>query len=292
MDTFQQILIAEGFALRDVTLIRHQTTRNGQTPYALWMQHRPDFELYQSTQQREPKFTKAKYWAAFVAPRKLETLFVGIYEAKIDEAITIDWSDPLGGGPVGGSQNEKYGYWRTELSDRLSEHIGVLQLDWTRSVRSWAQHAANSLKPIVPGTFFQRKSNEPIVSVSETERLALANARIGQGRFRADLEGLWNYRCAASGLVERELLRASHIKPWRMSNNAERLDPRNGLLLAAHLDALFDAGLLSFSDEGEPVLSKVLTKDTIKQLKLRELKLSPLHPSTKTYLAAHRSRIR
>jgi predicted restriction endonuclease len=51
------------------------------------------------------------------------------------------------------------------------------------------------------------------------------------------------------------LLRASHIKPWRMSDNSERLDPENGLLLVANLDAAFDAGLLSFTDTGRMLFS-------------------------------------
>lgn len=47
------------------------------------------------------------------------------------------------------------------------------------------------------------------------------------------------------------LLRTSHIKPWRDGTNAERLDGDNGLLLAPHVDALFDAGLPSFTDDGD-----------------------------------------
>jgi putative restriction endonuclease len=41
------------------------------------------------------------------------------------------------------------------------------------------------------------------------------------------------------GLTTRALLRASHIKPWSQSTDSERLDPANGILLAAHIDALF-----------------------------------------------------
>lgn len=38
---------------------------------------------------------------------------------------------------------------------------------------------------------------------------------------------------------------ASHIKPWRKCSNKERLDPQNGLLLTARINALFDCGLIS-----------------------------------------------
>ena len=93
----------------------------------------------------------------------------------------------------------------------------------------------------------------------DTEKLALQNARIGQGRFRADLLDLWQGRCALTDVEMPELLRASHIKPWRTSNNSEKLDPFNGLLLAVHLDALFDRLLITFQDTGEMVLSKRLS---------------------------------
>lgn len=81
-----------------------------------------------------------------------------------------------------------------------------------------------------------------------TERKAMAMARIGQGRFRADVTALWRNGevCALSGLEVPEMLVASHIKPWRDSTDEERLDPANGLLLAAHIDSLFDRHLLSF----------------------------------------------
>jgi len=90
---------------------------------------------------------------------------------------------------------------------------------------------------------------------SNTERQTIVDARIGQGQFRRDLLSYWG-RCAVTGITEPLLLRASHIKPWRDSDNRERLDPYNGLLLAAHLDAAFDSGLISFADSGNAVISE------------------------------------
>ena len=66
----------------------------------------------------------------------------------------------------------------------------------------------------------------------------------------------WGGRCAITEVTEPRLLRASHIKPWaKCETDAERLDVYNGLLLAAHLDAAFDAGLISFTDEGAILFS-------------------------------------
>ncbi|NPT68582.1 hypothetical protein GS910_30760 [Paraburkholderia sp. RL16-012-BIC-B] len=81
-----------------------------------------------------------------------------------------------------------------------------------------------------------------------TERDQLVKARIGQGRFRADVIAKWGRGevCALTGAAIPEMLVASHIKPWRKSSNKERLDPINGLLLVANVDRLFDRNLISF----------------------------------------------
>jgi len=89
----------------------------------------------------------------------------------------------------------------------------------------------------------------------ETTRNALVAARLGQGKFREDLDKIWDVRCALSSLSRRELLRASHIKPWSASNNVERLDPYNGLLLSVGYDVAFDNLLITFDQNGELVFA-------------------------------------
>ena len=83
-----------------------------------------------------------------------------------------------------------------------------------------------------------------------TEKEQLVRARRGQGRFRravAEVES----GCRLTGVTDPRFLVASHIKPWRDATDRERLDGHNGLLLAPHVDRLFDAGYLSFSDDGD-----------------------------------------
>lgn len=85
--------------------------------------------------------------------------------------------------------------------------------------------------------------------------------RVGQNIFRDALFAYWGGRCAVTGVSEPRLLRASHIKPWaQCTTDSERLDVYNGLLLAAHLDAAFDAGLIAFKDSGEILISDNLTE--------------------------------
>ncbi len=98
--------------------------------------------------------------------------------------------------------------------------------------------------------------NKSETDISETEREALTLARLGQGSFRIALVKYWG-SCAVTGVSEPTVLRASHIKPWRDCDNKERLDTFNGLLLAAHIDALFDKGLITFEFNGEILLAPI-----------------------------------
>lgn len=73
--------------------------------------------------------------------------------------------------------------------------------------------------------------------IENTTKQALIDARVGQGRFRTQVLGLWDRRCAVTGIQTVEAIRASHIRPWRDSTHEQRLDPSNGLPLVASLDA-------------------------------------------------------
>jgi hypothetical protein len=122
-----------------------------------------------------------------------------------------------------------------------------------------------------------------------TEVNQLIDARRGQGKFRAELDKIWSHKCGVLGLVTRELLKASHIKPWETSSDEERLNPHNGILLSVHLDALFDAFLISFSDDGKVLISGKIRLEDRQLLKLDGFRLSkPPSEAMKKFLASHR----
>jgi putative restriction endonuclease len=114
--------------------------------------------------------------------------------------------------------------------------------------------------------------------------------RIGQDRFRQALRDYWNDQCAATGFDIPELLRASHMKPWRDSTNEERLSPYNGLLLAPHLDLLFDKGYISFEDTGSLLISKRIQPEQLAILGLNpaSIRVERLVPQHLPFLAWHR----
>jgi putative restriction endonuclease len=125
-----------------------------------------------------------------------------------------------------------------------------------------------------------------------TTKEALANARIGQGAFRAQVLAIWDSRCCVTGSMTLAAIRASHIKPWRDSNNRERLDANNGLPLIGTLDALFDAGLITFAQDGSLLISRRLDNNEKKRLGLSALQLvrNP-NDQTAEYLAYHRESV-
>ncbi|TDK33212.1 HNH endonuclease [Luteimonas terrae] len=128
-----------------------------------------------------------------------------------------------------------------------------------------------------------------VQDITVTEKQRLISARLGQGKFRSEVLERWHRSCAVTGSTTLDVIRASHSKPWRSCTNEERLDPSNGLPLVATLDALFDAGLITFNDNGDLLVSPRLQDDT---LKVDGLKLvRALTASERIFLDYHRREI-
>lgn len=126
--------------------------------------------------------------------------------------------------------------------------------------------------------------------IEKTEKIQLLKARIGQGAFREYLIDYWQ-GCAVTKCKEIGLLRASHIKPWRYSDDFERLDPFNGLLLIPNLDAAFDKGYISFDDQGRILISPCLDEKEISILGINQemrVRASLIHIKHRVYLKYHR----
>lgn len=102
-------------------------------------------------------------------------------------------------------------------------------------------------------------------AVHPTEKLQLVLARRGQGRFKENVRRI-EHRCRLTGVTRPKHLRASHIRPWRDSDNSTRLDGENGLLLTPRIDHLFDRGFISFEDNGQVLISPVAHEDSLKRL--------------------------
>lgn len=94
--------------------------------------------------------------------------------------------------------------------------------------------------------------DQPALTPKETESLLLTKTRIGQHRFASNVLTNCGHACVFCGLTASKadsprMLIASHIKPWRSSDDAQRLDMYNGVAACPTHDVAFDSGLLAIS---------------------------------------------
>jgi len=107
------------------------------------------------------------------------------------------------------------------------------------------------------------------ILIPETTRLAIVKARIGQGVFRDEVAKV-ERNCRLTGVEDRDHLVASHIKPWKDSDNRERLCGFNGLMLTPTPDHLFDKGFISFGDDGSLLYASRVNRAALAKMKIPE----------------------
>jgi putative restriction endonuclease len=135
---------------------------------------------------------------------------------------------------------------------------------------------------------FERQKGSKLSKGSNRE--TIIQARVGQGQFRQDVLSIWKNTCPVTGLAKPELLVASHIVPWSLSDETQKIDPNNGFPFSPAVDKLFDKGYISFNDNGQLLFKK-------SAIDSQDLKILGLLPNTKilglntqqiAYLAEHR----
>ena len=126
--------------------------------------------------------------------------------------------------------------------------------------------------------------------ITETEKEQIIKSRIGQSTFKKALLAV-EKKCSLCGVSDEHFLIASHIKPWSQSNNQERLDVNNGLLLCPNHDALFDKGYISFGDDGTIMLSDSLDKATKVFLNVNETMNIRMNEGQREYMKWHRENL-
>jgi hypothetical protein len=146
---FNTILREAGLQLAEVRLLRHKDKRatKGRSPYELWRDDRPQFEMYQSSQSidNRKKFT-APYWAVFIVNLNDETMFGGIYRARYRGLWERDTPMPhIEGGIEKAGSCDGYDL---ALDDALRDFIGRLFIDWGPGALAWVQYAERNDKTI------------------------------------------------------------------------------------------------------------------------------------------------
>jgi hypothetical protein len=206
---------------------------------------------------------------AFVGtPEEFVRMRAALQRAHLDfvrRAATKTSGEPIAGSPHRKSHSE-------ELLAFAREEIGTAVAD-------------QSPEGILDRGIFAR------TDIGPTQKQTLVNARRGQGLFRErviQLEG----KCRVTGINLVDHLRASHIKPWKASTDLEKLDGNNGLLLAPHIDHLFDQGYISFTDIGDVVVSPKCPTGLLKAWGIDEsMNVGPSRSAQRPYLAHHRAHV-
>jgi hypothetical protein len=126
---------------------------------------------------------------------------------------------------------------------------------------------------------------------NKTERSGLVISRVGQGYYRQLVREKWDNRCPVTGIRIVGILISSHIVPWSESNDDERLDVENSVLLSPNVDSLFDKHLISFSDEGRILLSNKITTEDLIKLGINDQTIIPISEGMRKYLKRHRERM-
>lgn len=126
----------------------------------------------------------------------------------------------------------------------------------------------------------------------QEEKKQLIRARVGQGEYRNKLLTQCPF-CPITLISDDRLLIASHIKPWAISNDFEKTDPNNGLMLTPTFDRLFDRGFLSFTDDKKTILSPFLSNMTYSKIGISDNRIIPHLPieGREEYMEYHRNNI-
>ncbi len=128
--------------------------------------------------------------------------------------------------------------------------------------------------------------------LSKQEKEQLVKARIGQGGYRQRLLEE-SSECIITRVNDERILMASHIKPWSVSSDKEKIDHNNGIILTPTYDKLFDQGFITFENDGSILISPYISPLNIKKLNLAHGKkfVIPQIEKRRGYLKYHREHI-
>lgn len=135
----------------------------------------------------------------------------------------------------------------------------------------------------------------PAANLPQPKNPEVRKARDGQGKYREALLAEM-FCCPITRINDERLLIASHIKPWIESNEKEKVDPKNGLILSPLFDKLFDRGFITFTDDKFMVLSNWITPKNYERMGLnindhKHYELLPFDEARLKYLLYHREKV-
>lgn len=260
-----------------------------------------DLVSYMNSLHAEYLHPSQQYRAAEEMPKlwhdrmKMIEVLPEVIEFKVKAQDQID-------GPRGYVNSKDFGYQLIrEISLPLVSYISVMQLTDPQgsTIFYWKLfadfEAISDKKEALVFTYGKRgEKPEPQPEPKETSRdKEIRRARQGQGLYRENLLSECPF-CPITMINDERLLIASHIKPWAVATDAEKLDPKNGFMLSPLYDKLFDRGFMTFSEERKILLSNWLSPANKRRLGIVEgqfIQMLPLDEARQAYMDFHRSSV-
>ncbi len=193
------------------------------------------------------------------------------------------------------SEEDAFDYFRT-ITLPIISYVSILKLKDVKGNLSFLFRPALSynFNPYYHPAKVEEveKAIERDPNLTKERKEQLREARIGQGAYRQKIMEE-SSECIITRVNDERILIASHIKPWSISNDIEKIDHNNGLVLTPTYDKLFDQGFISFEDDGTIVLSPYISPLNLKKLNLAKGRKYNIPPSDKRrdYISYHREHI-
>lgn len=237
-----------------------------------------------------------------------KSLFAALWEERYKKVLSLDdviyfhvQDQEQIDGPRGYINSSDEGYYLIrELSLPLVSYISAMRVEAVDG--SFCYY----LKLFVDFEAIETKKNGPLVfnygknAGSLNDKKAAYDAsgkktnkdsgRIGQEKYRNALLEECPF-CPITMINDERLLVASHIKPWAVSNEKERVDPKNGFILSPLYDRLFDQGFITFTDDKYVLVSQWLTPKNAQRIGLKNnsyIQQLPIDDARMFYLEYHR----
>jgi Restriction endonuclease AspBHI N-terminal/HNH endonuclease len=130
--------------------------------------------------------------------------------------------------------------------------------------------------------------NHPDNNLPTNTGYRFTSYRKTQSKFRTQLLNRES-GCQLCNITTQSLLVASHIIPWAVSDETQKTDTNNGLLLCILHDALFDKGYISIEENGQILISDQLSSPELERLNINPKMSINVLPEQEEYLKIHRA---
>lgn len=179
--------------------------------------------------------------------------------------------------------------WLKELKDYNNKSNNNAPKAWNEFIEH-GLHSCNSNVLYNNRKYYELEVKEEEYLDYNNEVVRKVKVRVTQGKFRDKLLAR-DKQCVICKLDIEDLLVASHIKPWSESNDYEKQDENNGIILCASHDALFDKGYVSFDENGSIIISEKIDSSNYNKLNIDDNIIINLNKKQILYMNYHKNNI-